>query len=99
MTIEERANVKFPIHSDKEMEEEYIKPMRESYIAHCKEQEAIDNELLKRVHKGVLDKAIKEKKELIRESKEYWNRVLVSLGVNNYDCATYLAEYNKAMGE
>ena len=42
--IEERAYVKFPIHSDKEMEEEYIKPRREAYIAHCKEQKAIDIE-------------------------------------------------------
>ncbi len=36
-----------------------------------KEQKAIDDELLKRVHKGVLDKAIKEKKELIDKACEW----------------------------
>lgn len=41
------------------------------YVLGATEQKAIDDELLKRVHKGVLDKAIKEKKELIDKACEW----------------------------
>ena len=64
-TIEERAN-EFALkkHPYSPFCEEYAK----MYIEIATEQKAIDDKLLKRVHKGVLDKAIKEKKELIEKA-------------------------------
>ena len=53
---------------------------KRDYIQGAEEQKAIDDELLKRVHKGVLDKAIKEKKELIDKACEWISEYLMELG-------------------
>lgn len=66
-TIEERAWKKYPevIKHHNLAQIDINEEKRRMYIEISTEQKAIDDELLKRVHKGVLDKAIKEKKELI----------------------------------
>lgn len=62
----------------------------EGYIQGATEQKAIDYELLKRVHKGVLDKAIKEKKELIDKACGWLKKYC---GMNEYG----LVQFRKAM--
>lgn len=44
---------------------------REAYIQGATEQKAIDDELLKRTHKGVIDKAIKEDRKRTEELLQY----------------------------
>lgn len=72
-----------------EFTKEAFEEIRNDYIRIATEQEAIDAELLKRVHKGVLDKAIREKKEVAM--KAYCKRCQDMGG--GYPCSHKCYEY------